>query len=473
MWACVLCGIVLPGSVHGGPPSGELPAALQALLADRLSIASGEIELTWSSSTWPQARHYTSRLSDAGDQLLVWHADEEGVLNRDAEGRPRVRTIMDIGPVYSLTHDGISWIVHDGSPTGDARRQSGPSAGVPDMRSLGLTAAIPWYAPDIVVPTTDAQGGRRKFTTEEAADVTIVRASSGDERTIWVIDRKTGMPISVKCEYQGKLLTEARMTVGEVGGRWFPRKIEYFRSDYKNGQAPADVITILSGRFDSPDLPHDITPADIGVDAGFNVTQYDESMQHLGLFRWDGQKIVSLDEFNARERRGEVTLGAQFLEKVARAQAMSGRLTTTAPLTWPAESTRVQRLAAPSSEWEGEWDRYVREFCEHYKLGNEQRQQAQRLLDECKSRATEYVRRKRQAFEAFDRLRANFVKLSSEEQNARRAALTAQRAFLLAPINAVFEERLKPALEKLPTRAQRQAAVDSKSERRPAPLPRR
>jgi hypothetical protein len=431
----------------------ELPPALAALVADRMSVANGEVEFTWSSSRWRETRHYTSRFT-ADDQLLIWHGDEEGVLWRDADGRPRTRTVSDVAPYYTLAHNGYTWLVNDGAPLGDVRRQAGAVSGAPDMRSLGFTVGVPFWDPDQSLALPGAE-----YVVSEGPDAVRVVAVLGDLRTTWTLDPQSRLPVSIRQERRGELLREARIQLARTGDRWYPRSVEFFTSDHKGGLEPSETIRVTRARFDAPDLPQQITPADIGIDAGFNAIEYDENMRRVGNRIWDGSALVSSEEYSERVRRGELQPGEHFKRNVARASLMqreaAALLAETPERHGPA---RRPRLFAPLEEWEGEWDRYVRDFCERYDLDASQRQHAQRLLQDCKARARDYIQRKQHAVDAFERARTNFLKLGPAEQAARKHALAQQRAALVAPLSEIFETRLKPGLEKLPTRAQRRAA---------------
>lgn len=59
-------------------------------------------------------------------------------------------------------------------------------------------------------------------------------------------------------------------------------------------------------------------------------------------------------------------------------------------------------------------------------------------------------------------LPAGFAELGDSEQAQRKAALERQRLALILPLREIFDERLKPGLEKLPTREQRAAAGNNR-----------
>lgn len=112
--------------------------------------------------------------------------------------------------------------------------------------------------------------------------------------------------------------------------------------------------------------------------------------------------------------------------------------------------------AAPHNE--GEWDRYVREFIERFKLNDQQQQQATLKLNECKEKADQLRAAKKSEQEAIEKKIATVNASNSKDKVKEVAELNKQKEKLSEPINKIFEQQLKPALEKLPTRAQRKDA---------------
>lgn len=110
--------------------------------------------------------------------------------------------------------------------------------------------------------------------------------------------------------------------------------------------------------------------------------------------------------------------------------------------------------------FEGQWDKYVREFIERYKLNDEQTQKAESVLQDCKAQANRYLLGRKSQMEQLDKQIEELKKSKDKDKNKakRLSSLTDQRNKLREPINRIFEQQLKPRLERLPTRAQRQAA---------------
>lgn len=122
---------------------------------------------------------------------------------------------------------------------------------------------------------------------------------------------------------------------------------------------------------------------------------------------------------------------------------------------------------AGSADFEGEWDKYVREFNETYELNDEQRQQSQTILDDCKTQAQKYVSGNKAQIDAVEAKEAEARKSTDKDKSKTLADLTQQKQKLLEPLTTIFEKQLKPRLEKIPTRAQRKAAEEAKAKPKP------
>jgi hypothetical protein len=440
----------------GALQAGDAREPLAAICAERASVFKGEVDFEWTSHLWKnEARYYTARFA-GDDQLLVWHGDAKGVLHRDADGRPRKDSL---GPLYSLAHDGVGWVVRDGALGGEARDQGQRGGFVLDPRSLGLSERPSFYDPESTIGAGAEHLATARFTArvEDGLDLIVAETSAGTLKW-WCDPRKGDLPVRIVQARDGRVLREARAHLREFDGHWFPEKVEYFNAEYRSGREPAEVIRVKAARFDTADLPERITPEDIGVDAGFNVERYDVAMRHGGAAIWDGQAFASPDEFARRVRAREIEPGPIFQRNAARLRRLEQARAAAAG----AGAAGARTGGAPVvAGWEAEWERYVREFCDRYQLSQEQRAHADRLLESCKSLGRQYMTRQRTALEAYERAAARYATLGVIEQAARREQLQEQRLRLLLPLQEIFDERLKPALEKLPTREQRRAAESS------------
>jgi hypothetical protein len=123
----------------------------------------------------------------------------------------------------------------------------------------------------------------------------------------------------------------------------------------------------------------------------------------------------------------------------------------------PTAVTRVPSKAG-AVESESAWDKYVREFIAKYQLNDEQSQKANAVLEDCKAQADRYMRGRKTQIEKIDK-QVETLKGSKDKNKAKNLSeLTAQRKKIMEPIDRIFEQQLKPRLERLPTRAQRRVA---------------
>ena len=113
---------------------------------------------------------------------------------------------------------------------------------------------------------------------------------------------------------------------------------------------------------------------------------------------------------------------------------------------------------ANSKQPESQWEKYVREFIEKYKLNDEQSQKAAAVLEDCQTRADRHRLAHKQQVADFDKQIAELKKSKDKDKSKKVSDLTDKRKKLLDPIDRIFEQQLKPRLERLPTRAQRRAA---------------
>jgi hypothetical protein len=111
---------------------------------------------------------------------------------------------------------------------------------------------------------------------------------------------------------------------------------------------------------------------------------------------------------------------------------------------------------ANSEQFASEWERYVADFCKRHNLDDAQKQAAQKILRDVQDQANRYIAGKRPQIEMIDKQLA--AAGAGGDAAAKSAKLRSERQQLLDPIQRMFEKQLKPRLDRIPTRAQRQAA---------------
>lgn len=120
------------------------------------------------------------------------------------------------------------------------------------------------------------------------------------------------------------------------------------------------------------------------------------------------------------------------------------------------------RPAATTEQFASEWERYVNEFIQRYKLDDSQEQAARKILRDCQDQGKRYLASKRAQLDTVDTQLAGAATGKDGAKVSQK--LRTQREQLMGPISRIFEKQLKPRIDRIPTRSQRQAA-----EKPPAP----
>jgi hypothetical protein len=160
----------------------------------------------------------------------------------------------------------------------------------------------------------------------------------------------------------------------------------------------------------------------------------------------DGE-LLSPDEFRERMRTSGVKPGTTYL-----AYCREHHL----PLPAATQATS-QPTSRPSLD---EWARYTYQFILKYTLNEEQTQKALSILKRCHGQREAYLSKHKSDFGRLDERLKIVGNLKAEEREKAEKELQRERERLLKPLNDIFEQQLKPRLEKLPTRAQRKAAEE-------------
>lgn len=162
----------------------------------------------------------------------------------------------------------------------------------------------------------------------------------------------------------------------------------------------------------------------------------------------------------------------------AQQQAEQGKGGSTAASPAPPRGSRRggTRGAAPANrtDFESDWERYVNDFIARYQLNEEQQTRARSILNECQDTARSYLARRQATIDNLDRQIEQLKATPEKSEEVQR--LNKQKEKLREPIARIFETRLKPRLERLPTRAQREAVEgaggDKRKDSSPAPTSR-
>ena len=465
--AVILVGVVL-GREALALQGVSVPPALLNMDQARRKLETGQLDCAWE---WRKTtslglevvvfNYATARF--AGDErILVLRGDDEGVVSRNVEGRP-----ADRRPVSMLLKDGQQWRHVDGS--WDAEWHLGVRFDPPfDPRLLGALSALPcrdrydspWY---------EDETANCRFTERVEGELVVVTQVCEGWKCEWWIDPQRGWnAVRVRAEFARGGWGESRSSLKQFDGLWFPERVEFFSSDWKDGQEPVERVWVYRAEFNRPEHPRTFRPDDIGITRGTQVNVRDENLRPFnepGVY--DGREVVPMsrymnmttEEFRALLERAGITSPRLLADALASRPAgewasPEQRAALIDPNDLPGRLKRVQDV-------ESEWEAYTRRFIEKYRLDGEQSEKAWQILKTCQGHAHGYLTRRRAEFERLEKEVAGLAGLSGTERLARAAAINELAGKLARPLEEIFERQLKPRLETLPTRKQRAAAEGS------------
>lgn len=379
-------------------------------------------------------RNYAMTLAASGDRMQVDNGDDEGVVIRDQNG--------DIGlngkdARRALAADGRLWWHTDGALDGTAFEPEAPNTSTPDARALGLSAGMSYLSLADTVFKDFSPSGKRTYTAERDGDLWLVTGhSEGTSYRWWLDPARDWNPVRIVTFTPARTVAESRIELQKLDGIWYPSLIQTYRGAYAPNAAPLETIQVLTAEFNRPNHPTTLSPIDIGITDGMSLGVWNEQgpTGERGTFR-DGE-FMTQREMEARAaaaRDGEPE------------RMTAGRMRSA--------------LARPESLWE----RYVRLFIQKHALDDEQRQQAWRILKDCQSEAQSYLARKRGDIESITARIQDAEAAKTPPAQAMLPSFEARLIELGKPVDRIFEERLKPRLEKLLTPAQRQRATSAPS----------
>lgn len=267
------------------------------------------------------------------------------------------------------------------------------------------------------------------------------------ENVFWIDPKRHYAITRVQTYWSGQLRFEARSRLKRFGDVWFPETVEFYRFDHDNMATPAKVVCVRAAKFNTPDLPDDLSPADIGITPDHTIQVCDRSGREVGTARWTGKELVGFGDFRTADpedlSRGLVLASAGGAEPVAGDVVVR-----------PAERVRT-RLSA--------WEKYTLDFVDRYRLDRQQAERAWLILWQSQTDTQRVLTAEKGAAETIERLASRLPKANGQQRSALREQIRQLSDRLEQRIEAIFQKRLKPGLERLPTRAQRRAAEHAAS----------
>lgn len=438
------------------PSLAEHPAALEAIARERNKWENGEVHFVWTSPLFKGADRRLTAQFGGPDNVLVNRGDEQGVLFRGPSGEPL--PFSKDSPLISLDRDEQSW----NYSAGDTRalvRTGRPlhGGGVVNVRSLGLGYRISYSDVATTLRIGRSPDAEYRFSSTENGATTIVTATSAGKVITWELDHaQGGLPTRVILERDGEIVEESRSRLRQWNGIWYPELVEFFRRDQHEGKEAYESVLVTSAVFDSPKLPKRIEPESIGIDAGVFVELRDPKSNAVEGRFWDGAALITIEEQRKRNAKGEWKVGPIYSANSARRQA-DGNVQ---PTSQPAAAKGTAEAKTADSEWEA----YTRRFIIIYALNDSQTQKALSVLDQCKEAARTQMSSHETELREIDERLGKIKELPAKDRELPQRTLLEKQKKLLEPLEKIFESKLKPALDAIPTRAQREKATGRKDE---------
>lgn len=437
--------------------TADKPKALERLEAERRRIERADI--AWSRvdhfSTFSPHVPHLHRTKIAGPDTAFIHAGAETAAVWYADGTPVPFTRR--ASLY--TRENERWGFESDFVLGemwDSDHEN--SLDDPDVRTIGLlpVAATVMTVSDALW-TFPPQYKRREYRQIERGNRIEVEMRVPDEEYLirWVIDPARGWNAErIDLEFRGRLWNTCSVEVAQTGGVWFPTQVVYFNAA---GEVVSE-ISVDEARINDPDLPARLTPEHIGMGTGVPVNIRSGVNDGKQLIYVRDRGVVQDEEWLGRRLTAEPAIQEAIDRHLARAEAKeaaSRAATQAAAATSPASAPAPDPTILPHAS-DDAWDRYVREFIARYALDDEQRQRAHVILRECKERRTAFLQARRSRI---DELSAAIA----DKDTSKRASASRELDEILAHVARIFDDELKPRLEKLPTRSQRERARSTTS----------
>jgi len=428
----------------------ELPEPLAALHAARQALRTGQI--TWRVQCnapaedsgvqyfWytPSGERYYSGVFTTGECAVQDLGDAQGVVWQMQEDSPDPE--LAYRPKHYLWWEDAQWEYRDGSVVVEAfpRYRS-----MPDPRGLGLTPDLASLANVLDQMCQGAGMSEYETRMDNGLCHVIARSRHADWEVHYVLDPERGWnPVRKTAKSGGRLVWEVRSTLKQYGEEWFPEKVEIYDGSFEGGQQPLYVVEVLSASFNQPDHPKKLTPASIGIEPGVTVLVYEDKAGRLGKYvmkGWDGKRCIDLEEQRRRHLAGEFRPGPRVQREI----------------------DRILAMGFDRESWRREWENYVRHFIERYKLNKEQAERAWRILRDCTERAERHMSGiDAELLQIRAAVRRELSPSSAHEGSSPKLVELKRRTLkLLAPMTRIFYGELVPRLDKIPTRAQREAVA--------------
>lgn len=445
-------------------------------MSERLALKSGRVVWRYENHAERPGRKFKfiARFAKDGSRLVEERGDQDGWVlyagDRPISRFPRLRLENERGIYEVLETQPIAdfWMAPVDSPT-EVRQPPPNGAEFQDIRLLGIHACgVRTFLLGLDClyrlrgDPNDPRDARARYQEANRNGTAEVTAEWPDgARARWRLLPDKNCFVEHAELVNGGLRLELRCEPSRYSGIWFPAKAE-FRVD---GEL-VETYTVVEARFNEPDDPATLTGADIGLEPGYNIVPKNfnpPASARSSSLVWDGEDAIETDAFYARVRAGELEQGPT-MRRFRRGESSP-------------YATQEQRQARRMRRLEAallydpyamltDWDQCVHDLCRGFALDAEQRERAFQILKDCKDQASRYLASHKA------KLESSAAALRNARKNggwAQLQNLQGELKELMAPVEDLFENRLKPRLDTIPTAAQRAAASQPAS--RPVSAP--
>lgn len=423
-----------------------LPPALKRFIEARSQIRYADM-------LWTRARPgRTDALAETvicslvadGEYAAMLLGGVQGVTGTDPQGRP----VRDRPQGLLRERDGV-WQTTMNQI--EANRWPGGDAPVPvaDLRTTGMTPYVTIAGPpsQVIPRIVRRYLGGAEFTQQREDSVyrVVARSIDRDARIVWYIDPAVGWNatrVELWSARQRRLAVESQYE--RTGDVFLPVSVAFYNAE-------GDVYcldTVHEAEVNTDDLPRDLVPEHIGIEPGMTVYVFSKDGTAERLIYAGDHKLLPPDEFWRREAKGELRAGAK-VAAARRGEPIATRVPDPKDVYRKILRLRQQRRKRADAD---PWLVYTQQFIERYRLDAEQRQKAMQILHECQLERDHYLRGRQRDIQALE----TALKQAQSAQQKQQLASQLQR--LREPVVRIFERRLKPRLNRIPTRAQRRAA---------------
>jgi len=232
------------------------------------------------------------------------------------------------------------------------------------------------------------------FRQETVGPTTTVSADWGSFRLKWSFDeRRGGQAVGAALYRDGELLSHSQTEVQQTGERWLPKSVQFYKG---YSPTPDRVVEVQRATFDEPWHMQEITPVDIGLLNGTQVSG------PAGDQVWSGADLIPREDFWNLVFLYDLPPDRRILELFADPKALKpDPKKVEAYLEWLSNRGKLAReeykkkhgeepwtelTSLKESKEKDEWDVYVEKFLEEHKLPEWGIKRANEIRDDAKRR---------------------------------------------------------------------------------------